>query len=79
MPWPHAKWYAESLFDVYQNVKSTKELCDSLESKFMAEDASSNKFLVSNFMNSKIIRLILSTTPIKTIIYAVRNRSFTKW
>nr|GEW22531.1 zinc finger, CCHC-type [Tanacetum cinerariifolium] len=34
-----------SLFDVYTNVESAKELWDSLESKYMAEDSSSKKFL----------------------------------
>nr|GEV50086.1 hypothetical protein [Tanacetum cinerariifolium] len=32
------------LFDIYQNVESAKELWDSLESKYIAEDASSKKF-----------------------------------
>ncbi|GKC61314.1 zinc finger, CCHC-type containing protein [Tanacetum coccineum] len=36
---------SDSLFDVYTNVESAKELWDSLESKYMAEDASSKKFL----------------------------------
>nr|GEX25707.1 zinc finger, CCHC-type [Tanacetum cinerariifolium] len=36
---------SNSLFDVYTNVKSAKELWDSLESKYMAEDSSSKKFL----------------------------------
>ncbi|GJU29443.1 hypothetical protein Tco_1173032 [Tanacetum coccineum] len=31
---------SDSLFDVYTNVESTKELWDSLESKYMAEDSS---------------------------------------
>nr|GEZ22521.1 zinc finger, CCHC-type [Tanacetum cinerariifolium] len=30
------------LFDIYQNVETSKELYDSLEVKYMAEDASSN-------------------------------------
>ncbi|GKB07610.1 zinc finger, CCHC-type containing protein [Tanacetum coccineum] len=34
------------LFDIYQNVESTKELWDSLESKYMVKDASSKKFLL---------------------------------
>ncbi|GKB22252.1 zinc finger, CCHC-type containing protein, partial [Tanacetum coccineum] len=38
-----------------KNVKSAKELWDSLESKYMAEDASSKKFLVSNFNNYKMV------------------------
>ncbi|GJW75400.1 zinc finger, CCHC-type containing protein [Tanacetum coccineum] len=33
------------LFDIYQNIESRKELWDSFEAKYMAEDASSNKFL----------------------------------
>ncbi|KHN05391.1 hypothetical protein glysoja_044806, partial [Glycine soja] len=40
---------SDSLFDIYQNVESAKELWDS------PEDASSNKFLVSNFFNYKMI------------------------
>ncbi|GJW97330.1 zinc finger, CCHC-type containing protein [Tanacetum coccineum] len=45
---------ADSLFDIYHNVESSKELWDSLEAKYMAEDASSKKFLVSNFTNYKM-------------------------
>ncbi|GKA00528.1 zinc finger, CCHC-type containing protein [Tanacetum coccineum] len=45
---------SDSLFDVYQNVETSKELWDTLEAKYMAEDASSKKFLVSNFTNYKI-------------------------
>nr|GEU41352.1 hypothetical protein [Tanacetum cinerariifolium] len=36
---------SDSLFDVYRNVESAKELWDSLESKYMAEDSLSKKFL----------------------------------
>nr|GEV16136.1 RNA-directed DNA polymerase, eukaryota, reverse transcriptase zinc-binding domain protein [Tanacetum cinerariifolium] len=36
---------SDSLFDVYTNVESAKELWDSFESKYMAEDSSSKKFL----------------------------------
>nr|GFA48058.1 hypothetical protein [Tanacetum cinerariifolium] len=36
------------------NVESYKELWDSLEAKYTAEDASSKKFLVSNFTNYKM-------------------------
>ncbi|KAI3798684.1 hypothetical protein L1987_33962 [Smallanthus sonchifolius] len=46
---------ADSLFDVYQNIESAKEFWDSLESKYMAEDASSKKFLVGNFINYKMV------------------------
>nr|GEU50514.1 zinc finger, CCHC-type [Tanacetum cinerariifolium] len=46
---------SDSLFDVYTNVESAKELWDSLESKYMAEDSLSKKFLVSNFNNYKMV------------------------
>ncbi|GKB09800.1 hypothetical protein Tco_0843723 [Tanacetum coccineum] len=46
---------SDPLFDIYQNVESAKELWDSLEYKYMAEDASSKKFLVSNFNNYKMV------------------------
>ncbi|GJU56589.1 hypothetical protein Tco_1230303 [Tanacetum coccineum] len=38
---------SDPLFDIYQNVESSKELWDSLEAKYMAEDASSKKFLMN--------------------------------
>ncbi|GJX48368.1 zinc finger, CCHC-type containing protein, partial [Tanacetum coccineum] len=41
--------------DARINVESAKELWDSLESKYMAEDASSKKFLVSNFNNYNMV------------------------
>ncbi|GJX13394.1 hypothetical protein Tco_0205152 [Tanacetum coccineum] len=46
---------------VEQNLESSKELWDSLKAKYMAEDASSKSFLVSNFTNYKMIdsRLVL--------------------
>nr|GEX70587.1 zinc finger, CCHC-type [Tanacetum cinerariifolium] len=52
---------SDSLFDVYTNVESTKELWDSLESMYVAEDSSSKKFLVSNFNNYKMVnsRLVM--------------------
>jgi len=37
------------LFDLYYNIKSTKELWEKLETRYMKEDATSKKFLVSNF------------------------------
>nr|GEW27018.1 hypothetical protein [Tanacetum cinerariifolium] len=46
---------SDSLFDIYQNAESAKALWESLESKYMAEDASAMKFLVSNFMNYKMV------------------------
>nr|KAJ0199050.1 hypothetical protein LSAT_V11C600338430 [Lactuca sativa] len=45
---------SDSLFDIYQNFESAKELCYYLAFKYMAEDVSSKKFLVSNFMGYKM-------------------------
>ncbi|GJX94368.1 zinc finger, CCHC-type containing protein [Tanacetum coccineum] len=45
---------SDPLFDVYQNVETSKELWDTLEAKYMSEDDSSKKFLVSNFTNYKM-------------------------
>ncbi|GJS60899.1 hypothetical protein Tco_0655683 [Tanacetum coccineum] len=57
--YPYARvvggWYAGSSHTQIENVESAKELWDSLESKYMAEDASSKKFLVSNFNNYKMV------------------------
>ncbi|GJZ43957.1 hypothetical protein Tco_0591212 [Tanacetum coccineum] len=48
------KGMSDFLFDIYQNLESLKELWDSLEAKYMTEDASSKKFFVSNFTNYKM-------------------------
>ncbi|GKA44980.1 zinc finger, CCHC-type containing protein [Tanacetum coccineum] len=45
---------SDPLFDIYQNVESSKELWDSLKVINMVEDASSKKFFVSNFTNYKM-------------------------
>ncbi|CAH9106213.1 unnamed protein product [Cuscuta europaea] len=45
----------DSLFDVYQNVEYAKTLWESLESKYMTEDTSSKKFLISNFNSYKMV------------------------
>ncbi|GJY34782.1 zinc finger, CCHC-type containing protein [Tanacetum coccineum] len=42
---------SDPLFDIYQSVQSSKELWDSLKAKYMVDDASSKKFIVSNFTN----------------------------
>nr|GEU29464.1 zinc finger, CCHC-type [Tanacetum cinerariifolium] len=46
---------SDALSDVYQNVGSAKDLWDQHESKYMAGDAYSKKFRVSNFNNYKMI------------------------
>nr|GEU59653.1 zinc finger, CCHC-type [Tanacetum cinerariifolium] len=44
---------SDSLFDIYQNAESAKALWESLETKYMAEDASAKKFL-SGLKNRKL-------------------------
>ncbi|KAJ9538049.1 hypothetical protein OSB04_030782 [Centaurea solstitialis] len=48
---------SDPLFDIYQNVENAKQLWNDLESKYIAEDASSKKFLVSDFNNYKMVDL----------------------
>ena len=45
----------DALFDVYQDSTSAKDLWDKLEARYMQEDATSKKFLVSRFNNYKMI------------------------
>nr|GFC02590.1 zinc finger, CCHC-type [Tanacetum cinerariifolium] len=46
---------SDSLFDICQNAEYAKALWESLEFKYMAEDASATKFLVSSFMDYKMV------------------------
>ena len=46
---------SDSLFDVYQNKGTAKELWDALEAKYLTEDATSKKFLASKFFNFKMV------------------------
>jgi len=45
----------DSLFDLYYNVTPAKELWKKLETRYMKEDAISEKFLLSNFNNLKMV------------------------
>nr|XP_043615872.1 uncharacterized protein LOC122587771 [Erigeron canadensis] len=46
---------SDAFFDIYQNHAFAKGLWDSLETKYMTEDASSETFLVRNFNNYKMV------------------------
>ncbi|GJU40789.1 zinc finger, CCHC-type containing protein [Tanacetum coccineum] len=62
----------DSLFDIYQNVESSKELWDSLKAKYMAEDASSKKFLsLVSLINSLLLGKISSTKYFKETLTLV--------
>ncbi|GJW69500.1 hypothetical protein Tco_0126417, partial [Tanacetum coccineum] len=50
-----------SLFDVYQNYSTTRELWNALEERYFKKDATSKKFIVSKFKSYKMVdsRLIM--------------------
>ncbi|KAJ9566098.1 hypothetical protein OSB04_002064 [Centaurea solstitialis] len=50
-----SKWKTQTTYVVVIFLTSAKELWDRLEAKYMAEDASSKKFLVGNFINFKMV------------------------
>ena len=41
---------SDPLFNLYQNVETAKDLWTTLEAKYLSEDATSKKFLVTQFM-----------------------------
>ncbi|ESQ44785.1 hypothetical protein EUTSA_v10003415mg [Eutrema salsugineum] len=49
---------SDPLFDVYQNFESAKDLWDALESKYMAEDASSKMFLPVMEQYNELLRIL---------------------
>src|ERR1044072_9035722 len=46
---------SDSVFEIYQSSNSAKELWEKLESRYMQEDSTSKKFLVSQFNNYKMV------------------------
>ena len=46
---------SDALFDVCSNTETAKEMWDSLEGRYLTEDATSKKFLVSQFMSYKMV------------------------
>ena len=59
--------FPDSLFDVYQNVETTKELRETLNNRYLTEDATSKKFLASHFMNYKMVDAKSVTTQFDEI------------
>ncbi len=45
---------ADNLFDLYQNVGTAKTLWETLETKYLTEDATSKKFLIGQFLSFKM-------------------------
>ncbi|KAL4568123.1 hypothetical protein LXL04_023725 [Taraxacum kok-saghyz] len=46
---------SDSIFDIHGEAKSAKKLWDTLEVKYITDDASNKKFLVSDFNNYKMV------------------------
>ncbi|KAJ0007394.1 hypothetical protein Pint_29275 [Pistacia integerrima] len=46
---------SDALFDIYQGVLTARELWEKLETKYMQEDATNKKFLVSHFNSYKMV------------------------
>ena len=43
------------MYNVYSQVKTTKELWESLEKKYKTEDAGMKKFIVGRFLDYKMV------------------------
>lgn len=50
----HLKWTCNALYNVYYQVKTTKELWEMLDKKYRAEDAGLKKFIVGRFLDFKM-------------------------
>ncbi|KAL3509474.1 hypothetical protein ACH5RR_028875 [Cinchona calisaya] len=46
---------SDELFDTYQDAISTKDLWERFETRYMQDDATSKKFLISRFNNYKMV------------------------
>ena len=46
---------ADSLYNAYSDKKTSKELCESLDRKYKIEDARPKKFVVGQFLESKLV------------------------
>ncbi|GJX32686.1 reverse transcriptase zinc-binding domain-containing protein, partial [Tanacetum coccineum] len=58
----------DPLFDIYQNVESSKELWDSLEAKYIVEDVSSKTFLVNFRRWQKKMHFLLSSMSVVYVL-----------
>ncbi|KAH0655528.1 hypothetical protein KY285_030410 [Solanum tuberosum] len=52
---PPEERFLDDLYNVYSNVKTSKELWDALEKKYKTEDAGMKKFIVAKFLDYKMI------------------------
>ncbi|GAV78228.1 UBN2_2 domain-containing protein [Cephalotus follicularis] len=46
---------SDRLYDLYTSVKSPRELWEALEFKYKAEDEGSNKYLISKYLDFKMV------------------------
>ncbi|XP_049363682.1 uncharacterized protein LOC125828429 [Solanum verrucosum] len=58
---PPEERFLDDLYNVYSNMKTSKELWDALEKKYKTEDAGMKKFIVAKFLDYKMIdRLVVN-------------------
>ena len=55
----------DDLYNVYRNVKTSKELWDALEKKYKTKDAGMRKFIVEKFLDYKIIESMTVVTQVQ--------------
>lgn len=60
---------SDALFDVYENALTAKEVWDSLQAKYLTEDATSKKFIVGQFMNFRTV----DTKPVIDQIHELQH------
>ncbi|XP_021765500.1 uncharacterized protein LOC110730027 [Chenopodium quinoa] len=58
-----------NIFDLYVNMKSAKEMWESLEKKYGADDAGKKKYVTGNWLNFKLV----DTKPIMDQVHVYEN------
>ena len=69
---------SDPLFDLYQNVETAKDLWTILEAKYLFEEATSKKFLVSQFMRYTMVdskAIIVQLHEIKHILNQCKQQN----
>ena len=66
----------DSLYNVYNTIKTTKELWESLDQKYKIEDARTKKFVVGRFFDFKMVNsktMIRQIQEIQVILHKIQE------
>ncbi|XP_049399672.1 uncharacterized protein LOC125863679 [Solanum stenotomum] len=63
----------DDLYNVYSNVKTSKELWDALEKKYKTEDAGMKKFIMAKFLDYKMIDSKIVVTQVQELQVIIRD------